>query len=141
MLILHPHLSVMAKLHLPVCRVLPIMHVLHIEVPLPLFNCCRPRPSRERTLPVRATQIGRHPPRALAQVVTDPSHTMAPVCRTFPSFAACSAPSCFCRAIQGVAGKRPISSQPALFIDVPMFCMGPPVLYGHFWLQGRQQPT
>ena len=80
------------------------------------------------TLPVRATQIGRHPPRALAQVVTDPSHTMAPVCRTFPSFAACSAPSCFCRAIQGVAGKRPIFSQPALFIDVPMFCMGPPVL-------------
>ena len=72
-------------------------------------------------------------------VVTDPSHTMAPVYRTFPSFTACSAPSCFCRAIQGVAGKRPIFSQPALFIDVPMFCMGPPVLYGHFWLQGRQQ--
>ena len=39
-----------------------------------------------------------------------------------------------------MAGKRPIFSQPALFIDVPMFCMGPPVLYGHFWLiQGRQQ--
>ena len=55
-LILHPHLSVMAKLHLPVCRVLPIMHVLHIEVPLPLFNCCRshggsyrnPRPQLRR---------------------------------------------------------------------------------------------
>jgi len=39
-LILHPHLTVMAKLHLPVCRVLPITSRAHPLVDMAHHDAC-----------------------------------------------------------------------------------------------------